>query len=396
MQLEVEDKLILSCIKIFPNDIELDKINSMIPYIRDWDYLITTIIDRGIGPLLYTKLPLLSNSQQIPENLNTKLKQAYYKTFSRSTILYEHFRNIVEEFNLHIIPVIALKGIFLSEWLYQDIGLRQFSDIDLLVKEEDGERCITILEQLGYKKQQSDKLSVFVESQFEIVHYPAMTLNGVSIEIHIRLHQKTENYKVIIPQLWENSNSSIINGVQVNSLTINDLLIYLCLHLDKHFRSGHVQFTCFNDITNIVEVYSKSIDWNAFKVTCQLFNCEDIVFRYLVLIHNYMNAPVPTEIIQNYLTLLTEKDEQKFLSYLRGNFSSNNYVETHLKTLKRIQDLSGKVKYVRDILFPSKAFMIQAYHIKYKSLVSFYYPYRYFIGLMGVVNYLKKKVVGRK
>ena len=396
MQLEVEDKLILSCIKIFPNDIELDKINSMIPYIRDWDYLITTIIDRGIGPLLYTKLPLLSNSQQIPENLNTKLKQAYYKTFSRSTILYEHFRNIVEEFNLHIIPVIALKGIFLSEWLYQDIGLRQFSDIDLLVKEEDGEKCITILEQLGYKKQQSDKLSVFVESQFEIVHYPAMTLNGVSIEIHIRLHQKTENYKVIIPQLWENSNSSIINGVQVNSLTINDLLIYLCLHLDKHFRSGHVQFTCFNDITNIVEVYSKSIDWNAFKVTCQLFNCEDIVFRYLVLIHNYMNAPVPTEIIQNYLTLLTEKDEQKFLSYLRGNFSSNNYVETHLKTLKRIQDLSGKVKYVRDILFPSKAFMIQAYQIKHKSLMLFYYLYRYYIGLRGVVNYLKKKVVVRK
>jgi len=396
MELKVEDKLILSCIKIFPNDSELEKINSLIPHICDWDYLITTIIERGIGPLFYIKLSIISNSQQIPEPVKIKLKQAYYKTFSRSTILYEHFRNIIKVFNLHTIPVIALKGIFLSEWLYQDIGLRQFSDIDLLVKEEDGKRCITILEQLGYKKQQSDKLSVFVESKFEIVHYPPMTLNGVSIEIHIRLHQNTESYNVIIPQLWKSSNKSIINGVQVNSLAINDLLIYLCLHLDKHFRSGHVQFTCFNDITNIVDVYSKSIDWHAFKLTCRLFKCEDTVFKYLVLIHKYMNAPVPSDIIENYLSLLTEKDEQMFFSYLKGNFSSNNYFQTHLKILKNIQELSGKVRYIRDVLFPSKAFMIQAYQIKHKSLMLFYYLYRYYIGLRGVVNYLKKKVVVRK
>jgi hypothetical protein len=392
MDLKVEDKLILSCIKIFPDESELEKINSLIPNIQDWDYLIRTIIDRGIGPLFYTKLALLSNSQQIPEYFKTKLKHAYYKTFSRSTILYEHFRKIVEVFNLNNIPVIALKGIFLSEWLYNDIGLRQFSDIDLLVKEENGKRCIAILEQLGYKKQQSDKLSFFVESQFDIVHYSPMILNGVSIEIHIKLHQNTESYNVIVTRLWENSNQSIINGVQVYSLAINDLLIYLCLHLDKHFRSGHIQFTCFNDITNIVEVYSKSIDWHAFKETCQLFNCEDILYKYLVLIHKYMNAPVPNDIIHNYLSLLTEKDEQMFLCYLKGNSFSKNYFQTHLKILKKIQNFSGKVKYIRDVLLPSKSFMIQSYHISNKSLVYFYYPYRYYIGALGLVaHFLKRK-----
>lgn len=150
MQLQIEDLLILSCIKIDPNPAEINQINNFIPLIKNWDYLISTIIDRGIGPLFYTKLPLLTNRSHIPEQIQFKLKQAYFKTFSRSTIMYEHFRKIAEIFVSHNIPVIALKGICLSEWLYKDIGLRQFSDIDLLVREEDASKSITILYELGY------------------------------------------------------------------------------------------------------------------------------------------------------------------------------------------------------------------------------------------------------
>ena len=98
MQLQAEDKLILSCIKIHPNFSELEYLNGLIPLVQDWDYLINNIIDRGIGPLLYTKLPLLSNSLLIPALVQTKLQQVYFKTFSRSTILYDHFRKIAGAF----------------------------------------------------------------------------------------------------------------------------------------------------------------------------------------------------------------------------------------------------------------------------------------------------------
>lgn len=142
MELKVEDKIILSSINIHPSPIELEQLNGLIPLVEDWNYLISTIIDRGIGPLLFKKLPLLTNSLLIPESVKLKLQQVYYRTFSRSAFLYEHFRKIAEAFISQEISVIALKGIYLSEWLYQDIGLRQFSDIDLLVKEEDGDKCL--------------------------------------------------------------------------------------------------------------------------------------------------------------------------------------------------------------------------------------------------------------
>lgn len=392
MEFQVEDKLILSCIKIHPGPSELEQINNLIPLVQDWEYLTSTIIDRGIAPLFYKKLPQLPNSSLIPETVKTKLQQAYYKTFSRSTVLYEHFRKIAEAFTSQGIAVIALKGVYLSEWLYQDIGLRQFSDIDLLVKEEDAANCLTILEGLGYNPSESGKLSQFILSQFaqDIVHYPPRVKDGVSIEIHIKLHSKNQSYDVLIPTLWANAIPATISGIGVSALNNTDLLIHLCLHLDKHFRGGHVQFTCFNDITNLLERDIATMDWEKLTEACRMYHCEEIVFRYIVMIHTYMHAAVPPDILEKYGYLLTQKDEQLFIKYLRGfdGVASAINLSGHFGYLKNITKFSEKVTYLWGVLFPSFAFMIQTYKIKNPAQVLFYYPYRYYIGVKGVVNHL--------
>jgi hypothetical protein len=395
MELQVEDKLILSSIKIEPSPAELEHLNELILQVQDWNYLIRTIIDRGIGPLLYTKLPLLSNSSQIPESVKTNLQQAYYKTISRSTILYDHFRKIAAAFVEQNIPVIGLKGVYLSEWLYQDIGLRQFSDIDLLVKEEDSKKCLTILESIGYKSNSVGQLSEIVLSQFQkdIVHYPQMVKDGVSIELHIKLHSKNQSYNVLIQSIWGNAIPAAINGITLSALNNTDLLIHLCLHLDKHFKDGHVQFTCFNDITNLLEKYAETLNWNELFESCRLYNCEEVVFKYLVMVNTYMNAAVPADIIQKYSVLLTEKDKQLLLKYLKGfdKVNSNITLSAHVGYLKNVRSLVDKVRYLWNILFPSKAFMTARYQINNSWLVLFYYPYRYWIGVRGVVNHLFRR-----
>jgi hypothetical protein len=383
--LSVEDRLILSCIKLCPNQDELEQINGLISQVQDWDYFIHTIIDRSIGPLLYKKLPFLTNSSIIPETVKTSLQQVYFKTFSRSTILYEHFQKVAKAFTSHNIPVIALKGIYLSEWLYQDIGLRQFSDIDLLVKEEDGSTCLTILGEFGYKPAE-DVRPEFVISKSEFVHYTPMVLAGVSIEIHIKLHRKTEKFDLKLAEIWKNALPVSINNSLVYTLNNNDLFIYLCLHLNKHFYGGHVQFTCFIDITNLIDKYAENIIWNDLIEICRIYNCEDIVFKYIVLVNKYMNATVPADIIQHYSSLLTKKDEQLFSKYLKG-FSSlgfSNTVSAHYEDLKQLDTLSDKIRFFMVDIFPSKTFMISKYNIKYTWLVLFYYPYRYWIGVRGV------------
>jgi len=394
MELQVEDKLILFCIKNHPGPSELEQINHLIPLIQDWDYLITTIIARGMGPLFYKKLPLLSNNSLIPEAVKTGLQQAWYKTFSRSTLLYKYFREIAGAFTSQNIQVIALKGIYLSEWLYQDIGLRQFSDIDLLVKEEDGATCLDILRRIGYTSSYFPErsLSKFVLSKFEqdVVHYPPMVKDGVSVEIHIKLHSKNQSYHVLIPTLWQNAVPATINGITVSALNNTDLLIHLCLHLDKHFRKGHVQFTCFNDITNLLERDAGILDWEKLTESCRLYHCEETVYLNLVMIQYFMHAAVPTAVLEKYGYLLTQKDKKLFIKYLKGNVGnvSNVMLSAHVGFMKNIPNLPEKIRYIRDVLFPSRAFMLSRYRIKYPSLVLFYYPYRYYIGLKGVINHI--------
>ncbi|MDD4993950.1 MAG: nucleotidyltransferase family protein [Paludibacter sp.] len=395
MKLTSEDLLILSSIKINPTIIEIEKINTLISKVNNWDYFTTTIIDRGIGPLFYKKIPLLSNRNLIPQSVYVNLQQAYFKTFTRGVVLYEHFRVLGEALSLQEIPIIVLKGIYLSEWLYQDIGLRQFSDIDLLVNEKDGLTILSLLRDLGYSPVSTESnISQFVESQSEIVHYSPMVQNGVSIEIHIRLHQSAEKYNLNIDELWKNAISVKINNIHVLALNTTDLLIHLCVHLDKHFRTGHVQFTCFNDIVNVLENCSTKIDWNVLIEISKKYNCEKNVFLYILLVNRFMNAKVPNHIVQNYSILLKKNDIQLFYKYLNGYKSIvyANQIPAHTFNIKKLPKLSQKQKYIFDIIFPSKDFMLQKYHIKNSSLFLFYYPYRYWIGVKGIF----KLILNRK
>jgi hypothetical protein len=389
MHLTPEDKLILSCVKIQPTPVELEQINSLIPLIRDWEYLAANIIERGIGPLLFKKLPLLSNNVLIPTDVQTKLQQAYYRTMSRSMVLYEHFRKITEAFALHNIQVIALKGIYLSEWLYQDIGLRQFSDIDILVKKEDGERCLSILAGLGYTPE-SENESEF-EKKLDIVHYTPMVLSGVAVEVHIKLHQGIEKYDLNVGSLWKNAVPATINTNDVLVLNINDLLIHLCIHLDRHFHQGHVQFTGFNDITNLIGKQGGTFNWSEFIAACRSYNCEEVVFTYIILVNKYMHALVPADIIQQYGHLLTKSDEMLFCKYLNGYVGFTSGMPKHVGNLYYLNSFSDKVRYVWEILFPTKQFMIDKFNIKHPALLPFYYPFRYYMGLKGVFMIIGKK-----
>jgi hypothetical protein len=410
MLLTSEDRMILSCVKIQFNAAELEQINGLIPQIKDWNYLIKTIIDRGIGPLLFKKLPLLSNRALIPEQVQTGLQQAYYKTLSRSMILYEAFRKVAEALTAEGIQVIVLKGIYLSEQLYQDIGLRQFSDIDLLVKEEDGKKCLTILKGMGFKPFDSS-VTEFIGGQTEIVHHTPMVLNDISVEIHIRLHRKNKDYAIKTEDFIQHAQPVSINRIPVHALQLYDLLIHLCVHLDKHFTGGHVQFTSFNDITNILTIHAGEIEWTVFAKRCGENICEELVFKYLILINKYYNAPIPKTVVTKYSHLLKECDEELFLKYLHGFVATSYHVGTHWQNMRQVKGFSSKAHYFSDLIFPPKKFIIQKYGLvgngdsavgseqNFKlqtlnwklKLWWLWYPYRWWVGVKGIISLVCRK-----
>ncbi len=405
-----ELNIILLSAKLNPSNKDVDALNNLVPKVNDWNYFVNTLIERGLSPLFYNKLILLSNQTKPPKEITEKLKKAYYKTLSRSLMLHDYYKNVATAFNANGVEFIALKGIYLSEWLYGDVGLRQFSDIDLLVKPQDAEKALSVLRSLGYKSFDGIE-SEEIGGQKDLMHYKPRILNDVSVEIHINVQHSKESYLMPIEELWANAVKTKIDGIDARVLSFYDQFIHLCVHLDKHVKMGHVQFTSFADITNIISVYENEFDWQQLLEKSRRYNCEAIVFKYVVLVHKYFNAPIPTVILKEYKHLLKPKDEKIFINYLRGIAPFKSLVPHHLEKLKEFSNISSSFKYLIAQLFPSKEFMIEKYGLKSKvegrktlqtfkpsNLQTFklrfwwlWYPYRWAIGLRGLLKMISGK-----
>ena len=288
MNLSPEDKLILAAAKLNPTATDIQLMYELSLSINDWKYFTENTIQNSVGPLIYHNLSLLNNYSKIPNETKSQLKQTYYKTLSRNMVLYEHYRNAAIAFSAQEIPFIPLKGIFLTEIVYKDFGLRQMSDIDLLVKNEDAERCIKILLDLGYSSSEYFLPANFKEHFLDYSkHLVPMVLNGVSIEIHVKIHNDNAEYDVNIEDYWNRSVPATIYGTSCQTLSPNDLIQHLCLHLFEHFSTGKIMLYSFCDIAEVLKANKKVIDWTTFEESCSLYNCMSQVYSLLFLTNKY-------------------------------------------------------------------------------------------------------------
>jgi len=388
LHLKPEEELILLVADIHPDKTILDRVDALIPAIFDWEVFTKMAIDRAAAPLIVDKLSSLKNAGLFPESVLRRLKQASLRTLSRNMLLTEHFRQVIRAFSEAEIPVIALKGSMLSEWLYGNINLRQFSDLDLLVPQEKGMTAVEILRGMGYVS--SDlKMSDFIKENTSIVHYTPMIKNGVSVEIHIRIHAETESYQVDLQDMWQQAVPMQLHGVPALGFCPEDLLLHLCFHLDKHFRGGQFQFTCLYDIVNMLNHKGKEIHWDLFEKKCIQAKAESVTYKYLLLAQKYMNAQLPVLVAKKYAYRLEPKDERIFLGILRGK-GLHIYTAGVIRSMGHLNGFGNRFRFLFDFFFPTTEFMMKRYRLKRKSQLWLYYPYRHFLALKNVWQTLRK------
>lgn len=229
--------------------------------------------------------------------------------------------------------------------------------------------------------------------------------------MHTKLHRAIETYDMSIDEVWKNSEVTEINSKSYSIMCFNDLLIHVILHLDRHFRQGHMQFTGYCDITNLLDTYGEQINWDDFITRCKQFNCEQVVFVHIIMVHKYMHAFVPLPIIQKYEVILKSTDEQLFIRYLNGHVGFISGMPNHISSLMLLDSYSDKIMYCLRIIFPPKRFMSEKYGlesqeqrtksqddgiqaINYKLKTTNYklkfwwlwYPYRWGVGVKGLIQ----------
>jgi hypothetical protein len=388
-----ENKLLLALSKIILTEEDIINIETLIFSINNWNNILRFSIMLGVGALISRHMYHHNHSSVIPKLILAEFDKLYYRSLSRNIILYEHYQNIQQAFTADKIEIIPLKGIFLAETLYIDIGLRQMSDIDLLVKHEDLEKSIQILMNLGYKAVRRYKTD-FIKNLGDEKHLPTMVLNDIFVEIHYRIFIDDSKYTIDIENYWMNSRPLILHNTSTLSLSPENLLQYLCIHLERHFNEGKIQLYQFADLMGILKKHEKDFDWDVFIDSCEKNHCNKNVFRVLYLLHKYFQVSFPEKIQQITSQYGSIFIENLFVSYL--NCQKKEIIaqieNQNLKNLRKIRGVKNKIFYLLGDIFPSKEFMVSRYNIKSNSTTFGFYFFRLYKGITIFVRYIFKRI----
>jgi hypothetical protein len=196
---------------------------------EQWSMFIDEVYQQGIAPLFYTLLVNLNNSHKLEIPQKEKLHQTHISTAAKNMLILYETEMILAALQLSGIPAAGLKGIYLLENVYPDIGARSMSDVDLLVKKQDLPKCLAVMHELGY---QANSYFSLADKNIDTKHVPPMEKAGSHlVEVHWTLLEEDEPFTIDANALWKRVIPAQIANVDALALGVEDLVLHMSLHL---------------------------------------------------------------------------------------------------------------------------------------------------------------------
>jgi hypothetical protein len=191
---------------------------------------------------------------------------------------------ILKSLNRACIPVMPLKGPLLSEAMYEDAGLRQSKDLDILVARQDIVRTQECLETLGWRRaaeyasltRRQAEFNLRYEQHVGYVH----NQRGCELELHWRTAEDTT------ADCMARGLSSEWHGCHFLAMAPADLVLYLCNHGSSH---AWARAKWLGDMARIWT--SQSTDWPAVLRQASTTGQERAVLLCLRLLEDAYGLP---------------------------------------------------------------------------------------------------------
>ncbi len=232
-----EERLILSCLRSDPaaapsgharalanaSGVALDRI--------DWDRVLLVAGSHGVLPLVYRRLK--SDESAAPAAIARMRAEFYGNALSNKHVARELAR-VSGLLSAQGIATIAFKGPVLAIQAWGDVALRQFNDLDLLVRRADVARAAEVLIAAGYWPLTYDRrhpeISVARRCEDEFVR-PG---SPWTIDLHWEFNPAYFAYGPAAAEVWDRAISISVEGAEVRTLAPDDLVLFLAVHATKH------------------------------------------------------------------------------------------------------------------------------------------------------------------
>lgn len=287
------DELLLAYLQPSPSPARVGGVASLSE--DDWEELLRQSDRHKVTPLLYHRLRTCHPDVPIPEGITGKLRQAHLDNSARNLWLYDHLGQVLQLLRQVNIPVIALKGAYLAEFVYAHRALRFMNDLDLLVHEDDLMKVDALLLEMGCTPA-ADVYHRTVEGNNEVVYI--MPKRDVCLEIHWSILPPIFPFPIDTDGQWGRSRPVIIAGVEAAVFCPEDLLVHLCLHAGctHGFEPG---LRLFCDIIEILRQHDTDIDWSLVHRLAREWGVGKSVYLTLKLAMELLGARLPEGFLED-------------------------------------------------------------------------------------------------
>lgn len=187
------------------------------------------------------------------------------------------------------IDALPYKGPALAQVLYGDISMRQYMDLDILVRTACLPAANDALQELGLSRHlqlNPAEEQAFVDSHYEYAFDGFGAPNIVELQWQILPQFYAIDLEV--NPLFDRAVSVPLGGSHVRSLCNEDLFLVLCIHAAKHLWG---RLSWILDIARLTE--SGSIDWDTIDKRVQSLGISRIVAVSCALTHSLFGTEYP-------------------------------------------------------------------------------------------------------
>jgi hypothetical protein len=291
-EIRPEDELLLGCARV-RLDPEGDRgLRELAQKALSWDYLLLAAARHGLMPLLYRHLHTTC-ADVMPGHVLERLRELVYANAARNLLLTSELLAILSLLQVAGVAVIPFRGPTLAAFAYGDLSLRQFNDLDLLIRREDLPRAREALATRDYQPVlglPAHLEAAFVQSQYDFELINATT--GIMVELHWEIVPSYLALQIEPQVWWEGVEHLTLGGTEVPVLSPEHLLLAVCTHSTKHMweRLGWIA-----DVAALLD-RRPEMDWGKAMDLAQRAQAERLLLLGLFLAKDLLGAALPGEV----------------------------------------------------------------------------------------------------
>ena len=258
----------------------------------DWDHVLYEAEENSLTPLLARHL-----AEFAPAALPAATAELLNKTCRANTVrnlyLTGQLIHLFELFREKGIEAASYKGPVLAAQAYGDVGLREFEDVDVVLRQRDLPGAHEVIVGMGYQPKFDWILSPDASAALVPGEY---NYRDIARRAMIELHtERTLRHYPVPPNLEEFFQNTVqvdVAGRKVPTFGPEYLLPMLCIHGSKDFWE---RLSWMADVSELIQA-CPALDWDKTLRVAESLHATRILHLGLALASNTLDAPLPPAI----------------------------------------------------------------------------------------------------